>query len=95
MIVRLTFGPGAGVPEAVICVVLAAGAVALVSRPESGQRIAQAALAFAIAGFLVGLTFTLQGGSAADVAYHVTVLPLIVVTLIVLRLDNRNDSQST
>lgn len=84
---------GAGIPEAIICVVLAAGGLTLATRPERGRGIAHAALVFAIAGFLVGLTFTVSGGSAIDLAYHVIVLPLLVVTLILLRSDNRQDSQ--
>lgn len=85
---------GAGIPEAVICVVLVAGAAALALRPRGlGRRVAQAAVGFAIAGFLVGLSFTIGGGSALDLAYHVVVLPLLVLTLALLRLDKPPDSQ--
>jgi hypothetical protein len=38
----------------------------------------------AVVGFVIGLTRTFQGGSAIDVGYHVTVLPLLVLTLLVL-----------
>jgi peptidoglycan/LPS O-acetylase OafA/YrhL len=86
---------GAGIPEAVICVVLSGGAVALATRPESGRRIAQAALVFTIAGFLVGLAFTVTGSSAIDLGYHVTVLPLLIGTLTLLHFDKRQDSQAT
>jgi hypothetical protein len=87
---------GAGVPEAVICVVLTVGAAALTLRPEGGgRRAAQAAVVFAIAGFLVGLSFTIGGGSALDLAYHVVALPLLVVTLMLLRLSNRRAGQAS
>jgi peptidoglycan/LPS O-acetylase OafA/YrhL len=72
----------AGIAEAVIGVVLIVGAVAVVSSPKHGRAAAQAATGFAIAGFIVGLTFTLIGGQPVDVAYHVTVLPLLILTLV-------------
>jgi hypothetical protein len=72
---------GAGVAEAVICVVLAAGAAALFRHPVRGRRPALAALAFAVFGFIVGLTFTISGGAAIDLAYHLTMLPVLVLTI--------------
>jgi len=76
------FNPtAAGIAEAIIGAVLLAGAVALVrERPDA----AIAATAFAIVGFLVGLGFTLRGGDGIDVAYHATMLPLLLLTLLVL-----------
>jgi hypothetical protein len=74
----------AGIAEATIAVVLAAGAVALLRGGQRAWSLAVAAVAFAIAGFCVGLSFTLRGGDAIDVAYHLTVLPLLVITLVVL-----------
>ncbi|MBV9050264.1 MAG: hypothetical protein JOY58_18495 [Solirubrobacterales bacterium] len=61
---------------------LIVGAVALARDPERGRRIALATLVFAILGFIVGLNCTVQGGDPIDVAYHATMLPLLVVTLI-------------
>ena len=83
------FNPtAAGIAEAVICVALAAGALALARRVRRAREIALGATAFAIIGFLMGLTFTLSGGDAIDVAYHVAVLPLLVLTFVALvRLD--------
>lgn len=72
----------AGIAEAVIGVVLTAGAVAAMSSPKHGRTAAQAATGFAIAGFIVGLTFTIIGGQPVDVAYHATVLPLLILTLV-------------
>jgi hypothetical protein len=31
-----------------------------------------------------GLTITIRGGSGVDIAYHLTVLPLLVLTLVLL-----------
>lgn len=70
----------AGVIEAVICIVLFAGTVALVSDARRGVGIALASLAFAIVGFLVGLSVTIRDGQAIDAAYHASVLPLLALT---------------
>ena len=71
----------AGIAEAVICVVLAYGASALRVKGSRARPVALAATGFAIVGFLVGLRFTLAGGSAIDVAYHLGTLPILLVTL--------------
>lgn len=72
---------GAGIAEAVIAVVLATGAFALRRAPGRARRLALGATGFAIAGFLVGLSFTLRGGSPVDIAYHLTGLPVLLITL--------------
>lgn len=74
----------AGIAEAIIGVVLLAGAAAGARRPGRAWPATLAALVFAIAGFLVGVTITISGGPAIDIAYHCTVLPLLVLTLILL-----------
>jgi hypothetical protein len=66
-------------------VVLAAGAVALFCHPLRGRGPAIAAVAFAIFGFIVGLSFTISGGAAADIAYHVTMLPILIAVAVMLR----------
>ena len=71
----------AGVAEAVIGVVLAAGAVAGWRAPGRAWAGAVAAVGFALVGFVVGVTITLSGGPGADIAYHCTVLPILLVTL--------------
>jgi hypothetical protein len=73
--------PDAGVAEAVICIVLAFGAARLMRGTPRARAVAIAATAFAIVGFLVGLRATVRGGDALDIAYHVTMLPLLVLTL--------------
>jgi hypothetical protein len=74
----------AGIAEAVICLVLIGGAGALAGYRRAGRAIALGALGFAILGFIVGLSFTIQGGDAIDIAYHATLLPLLLATLAVL-----------
>ena len=49
-------------------------------------------LGFASVGFIVGLSFTTRGGDAIDIAYHVTVLPLLVVALVALLIERRPES---
>ena len=82
------FNPtAAGTAEAVIGVVLILGALALGRGTARGRDAAVAATAFAIIGFLVGLSFALRGGDAIDVAYHAVMLPLLLFTMVaVLRL---------
>ncbi len=73
--------PDAGVAEAVICIVMAYGAVRLMRGAPRARGVAIASTAFAIVGFVIGLGETVRGGDALDIAYHVTMLPLLVLTL--------------
>ncbi len=77
-------GSGAGVPEAIICVVLVLGLRAFVRSPARGRLAALAATVFAIFGFIVGLTFTVRGGPAIDLVYHAAMLPVLIVTALLL-----------
>jgi len=74
----------AGIAEAIIGVVLATGAAVMVQEPWRARAVGIGAVAFAIAGFGVGLTITSQGGHAPDIAYHVVVLPILIGLLTVL-----------
>ena len=74
----------AGIAEAVIAVVLAAGAVALV---RGARRAALGAVVFALAGFGVGLSMTIRGHATGDIAYHATMLPLLLLALALLSRD--------
>ena len=74
----------AGIAEAAICVVLIGGAAALAGGPAHGRAVALGTLGFAILGVIVGLNFTIQGGDAIDIAYHATLLPLLLATLALL-----------
>ena len=73
----------AGVAEAIIAVVLGAAGSAAWRSPGRWRRAAIAALTFAVAGFLVGLSVTARAGRAPDIAYHLVVLPVLVGSLVV------------
>jgi hypothetical protein len=75
----------AGIAEAVICLALLWGASALVLGLRNARTIALGTVTFAILGFLVGLNFTIRAGDAIDIAYHLAVLPLLVLTLLLVR----------
>jgi hypothetical protein len=77
-------GYGAGVAEAIICVVLVLGLRAFVRSPARGRLIALAATVFAILGFIVGLTFTVRGGAPIDLIYHAAMFPVLIVTALML-----------
>jgi len=77
-------GYGAGVAEAIICLVLVLGLRAFVRSPARGRPTALAATAFAILGFIVGLTFTVRGGAPVDLIYHATMFPILVLTGLML-----------
>jgi hypothetical protein len=74
----------AGVAEAIIGIVVAAGAYALLRSTARARTVGLATTGFAIAGFGVGLTMTTQGGDLPDIAYHCTVLPVLIASLILL-----------
>ena len=83
----------AGIAEAVICLVMLAGATALARDRPNGLAAARASVAFAIAGFILGLTITLRGGAAFDIAYHLTGLTVLAATFALLGRDRRRRSQ--
>jgi hypothetical protein len=75
---------GAGIAEAVICVVLGYGAIRFLRQRPGAHAVALATTDFAIVGFLIGLGFTLGGGGAIDIAYHLGALPILLIALIAL-----------
>jgi hypothetical protein len=76
----------AGITEAVIAVALLAGAFTVWRNPARARATALGTVVFAIAGFVLGLSITAGSGVTTDIAYHASVLPLLLVTLgIVLR----------
>lgn len=77
-------GYGAGVAEAIICIVLVLGLRALVRSPARGRPTALGATGFAILGFIVGLTFTVNGGATVDLIYHLTMFPILIATALML-----------
>ncbi len=78
----------AGIAEALIAAVLAVGAFELLRRGRAARTIGIVTNGFAIAGFLVGLSITARAGHAPDIAFHVVVLPLLVVSVIALARDS-------
>jgi len=81
--------PGAAIPEAIVGVVVALGALGLFARWRLSWRLAVGTTAFAIIVTLYGLSVTLGGGRSADVAYHVSVLAVLFVVLATLMAGHR------
>jgi hypothetical protein len=65
-------------------VVLVLGLRAFARSPARGRLAALAATVFAILGFIVGLTFTVNGGGTIDVIYNATMFPVLIVTALML-----------
>jgi hypothetical protein len=72
--------------------VLAVGGVLLLRDRDRARTIAIAATTFALIGFLVGISETARGGDAPDIAYHATVIPLLIAVLALLARDRWADS---
>jgi hypothetical protein len=82
---RPPYQPGdAGIAEAIIAVVLLAAAIGVLRSPHTTRSVAIGATAFAVLGFAIGITITARGGDVFDVAYHASVLPILVVSLVLL-----------
>jgi hypothetical protein len=69
----------AGIAEAIIAVALLAGILGLL---RGKRRIAIGSIVFAIAGFGIGLSMTTREGATGDIAYHATMLPILLFTLV-------------
>ena len=74
----------AGIAEAIIAVVLLAAGIGVLRSPRTTRSVAIGATAFAVLGFAVGITITARGGDVIDIAYHASVLPILVVSLVLL-----------
>jgi peptidoglycan/LPS O-acetylase OafA/YrhL len=83
----------AGIAEAVIGVVLVAGALAVWRIPDRARPAALAALGFAVVGFVIGISITITSGVAVDIAYHGTVLPILAVTMVLLLRSRGRDAR--
>jgi hypothetical protein len=84
----------AGIAEALIGVVLAVAAVGLARSGRRARRVGLLGFGFAIAGFGVGLSMTSRGGHWPDIAYHLTVLPLLIGCFVaLLRVPRTSDGQ--
>jgi len=77
----------ASIPEAIIGAVLAAGAAVVAAAPGWARTTALGATGFAALGVLAGLGFVLTSSRphiAADVAYHLTMLLVLLAGLVAL-----------
>ena len=77
---------GAAIPEAIIAVVLGAGALAVMRRTASSWWVGLATTLFALAGVIIGLSVILGGRVSRpfDLAYHATIFVALVVTVVLL-----------
>jgi hypothetical protein len=75
---------GAAIPEAVIAVVVAAGAVITLAHLPVARWLAPAGTLFALAGTLYGLTVTLRRGQLGDIVYHLTLLTMLIASAMLL-----------
>jgi MFS family permease len=74
----------AGIAEAIIAGVLVVGIVGMFRSPRRARAIGIAAVGFATVGFVVGLSITARSAHVPDIAYHLSILPLLVASLVVL-----------
>src|SRR5256886_10354374 len=76
----------AAIPEAIIAVVLGAGAFALMRRGASAWGLALATTLFALAGVIIGLSVIIGWpvSRPIDLAYHATILVAMVGTVVLL-----------
>lgn len=74
----------AGIAEAIIGVVLLAGALTVFRAPGRARPVAVWTTAFAVLGFALGISITIRGGQAIDIGYHATVLPILLISLVLL-----------
>jgi hypothetical protein len=77
---------GAAIPEAIIAVVLAGGAIAVLRGGGGAWWLALATTVFALAGVVIGLSVILRShvSRPADLAYHAGILVALVITVVLL-----------
>ena len=73
--------PGAAIPEAILALVLAIGALSVLARRPARWRVALAAALFAFLVTLYGLTVTVGSARTADITYHISILVVLVVII--------------
>lgn len=84
----------AGIPEAVIGVVLAGAATLMRRGASSARAVGMSATAFAIAGFGVGLSETAREGHVLEIAYHLVALPILIGTFLALLAAHRHQNRN-
>ncbi|TME82598.1 MAG: hypothetical protein E6I47_06040 [Chloroflexi bacterium] len=77
---------GAAIPEAIIAVVLGAGAIAVLRRGAGAWGLGLATTLFALAGVIIGLSVILgeRVSRPIDLAYHATIFVALVVTVVLV-----------
>jgi hypothetical protein len=75
---------GAAIPEAVLAVVLGIGVVSVLTGWSAAWWVALATTLFALLGTLYGLTVTLRRGEIGDIAYHLSLLTLLIAAVALL-----------
>lgn len=77
---------GAAIPEAIIAVVLGAGAIVVMRRPTGTWWVALTTTLFALAGVIIGLSVIIGGRASRpyDLAYHASIFVALVITLALL-----------
>src|SRR2546425_9835002 len=82
---------GAAIPEAIIAVVLGAGAIAVMLRTAGSWWLGMATTLFALAGVIIGLSVILGGrvSRPVDLAYHATIFVTLGITVILLVIGRR------
>ncbi len=77
---------GAAIPEAIIAVVLGAGAIAVLRRGARSWGLGLATTLFALAGVIIGLSVILgeRVSRPIDLVYHASIFVALVVTVILL-----------
>ena len=79
---------GAAIPEAIIAVVLGAGAIAVLRRGAGAWGLGLATTLFALAGVIIGLSVILGSGVSRPID-HATIFVALVVTVILLVIARR------
>ncbi|HEU0167899.1 MAG TPA: hypothetical protein VFS62_08995 [Chloroflexota bacterium] len=80
---------GAAVPEAVLGAILFAGWLALVVGGPNMRAVALGAIILALVGTIYGLSVTLGSARTGDVAYHFTLLAMLLGGAALLAIPHR------
>jgi hypothetical protein len=76
--------PGAAIPEAILAFVLAVGAAGVWSRIGAAWGVALATTLFGLAGVGFGFSLTVGSGRTGDIAYHASLLAVLVAAALLL-----------
>lgn len=76
--------PDAAIPESVLGVIVALGALYVIARFPRSWTAGAATVVVAILVVLLGLSITVRGGRVGDVAYHLALLGVLVADGILL-----------